>query len=215
MLGFTFRLCPWLWLWHWQGDALRRSDSFARAASRRSGNLAEDTAISVGLARLGLRPFSPMHDRTGDWRPTFKRRFSSPSRWSVIRRPMCRSIRWSRSPARSPRRGRQLSPRSRDIRHLPAFCVTLAGWFCAETAFAAAKDGRFQSGRRSPSSAGKDCVSWRGCAAGPPISSLASHRFDARRGQRQCHFRAARLTSGLASKVCCKFVEGAVNSLLQ
>ncbi len=164
----------------------RRSD-FLRSGGvpAISGNLAEDTAISVGLTRLGLK--TVFAHRTIAQEIGARRLsdvFHRQVRWSVIRRANVSF--YPLEPLASPLPAAWAAALASPLAGYPAFtafCVTLAGWFCAETAFAAAKG--WEISIWSPlsflSREGLCLAAWlRGWTTHQVV--WASHRFDARRG---------------------------------
>lgn len=164
----------------------RRSD-FERAGglAAMSGNLAEDTAISVGLARLGLK--TVFAHRTVTQEIGFRRLsevYHRQVRWSVIRRSNVLS--YPLEPLASPLPAALAAVLASPLAGYPAFaafCVTLAGWFCAETAFAAAKGWRISVW--SPFAfLGREVLALAAWLRGWTTHEViwASNRFDARRG---------------------------------
>lgn len=168
----------------------RRSDlAKAGGVAIMSHMLAEDTALSMGLARLGLRTvFShrPVTQEIGA--RSFREIYERQVRWSVIRRANER-FSYPLEPLASPLPAALAGALAAPLAGLPAwlgFCATLFGWFCAETLFAALK--------------GWEVSAWAPLAfLGREILSLAAWlrawtthdvvwgtgRFDARRGARE------------------------------
>lgn len=149
------------------------------------GNLAEDTAISVGLARLGLKTVfahRTIAQKIGARR--LSEVFHRQVRWSVIRR--ANVVSYPLEPLSSPLPAACAAALASPLAGYPAFvafCVTLAGWFCAETAFAAAKgwDISFWSPLSFLGREGLSLAAWlRGWTTYQVI--WANHRFDARHG---------------------------------
>ncbi len=150
-----------------------------------SGNLAEDTAISVELARLGLKTVFAHCTITQE---IGARRLSDvfhrQVRWSVIRRANVLS--YPLEPLASPLPAACAAALASPLVGYPAFaafCVVLGGWFCAETAFAAAKG--WEISIWSPLAflcrEGLSLAAWlRGWTTHQVV--WASNRFDARRG---------------------------------
>ncbi|ACK50452.1 ceramide glucosyltransferase [Methylocella silvestris BL2] len=150
-----------------------------------SGNLAEDTAISVELARLGLKTVFAHRTITQEIGPRrLSEVFHRQVRWSVIRR--ANVLFYPLEPLASPLPAAcaaALASPLAGYSALAAFCATLAGWFCAETAFAAAKgwDISIWSPLSFLGREGLSLAAWlRGWTTHQVI--WASNRFDARQG---------------------------------
>lgn len=167
----------------------RRSDlAKAGGVDAMGHTLAEDTAISMGLARLGLRTvFSdrPVNQEIGarSLREIYERQV----RWSVIRRAN-EHFSFPLEPLASPLPAALAGALAAPLAGLPAwlgFCATLLGWFCGETLFAILK--RWEISAWSPLAfLGREILSliaW--------LRAWTTHdvvwgtgRFDARRGAR-------------------------------
>jgi ceramide glucosyltransferase len=121
----------------------RRSD-LARAGGieAMSHMLAEDTAISTGLARLGLRTvFAHRTVAQEIGARSLREIYQRQARWSVIRRANER-FSFPLEPLGSPLPAALAGALAAPLVGGPAwwgFCATLIGWFCAEMGFAILK----------------------------------------------------------------------------
>jgi ceramide glucosyltransferase len=121
----------------------RKSDLFrAGGIEALSASLAEDTAMSMELARLGLKTVfchRTLDQETGA--RSFAEIFERQLRWSVIRRKNERFT-FPLEPLSSPLPAALAGALAAPLLACPAwlgFSATLALWFCAETLFAFAK----------------------------------------------------------------------------
>jgi ceramide glucosyltransferase len=164
----------------------RRSDlDRAGGFEAMSGNLAEDTAISTELARLGLKTvFAHRTVAQEIGARTLSQVYHRQARWSVIRR--ANELSYPLEPLASPLPAALAAALASPLAGFPAFdafCLTLAGWFCAETAFAAAKG--WEISIWSPLAfLGREVLALAAWLRGWTTHQVvwASHRFDARRG---------------------------------
>jgi ceramide glucosyltransferase len=167
----------------------RRSD-LARAGgiAAISDTLAEDTAISMALARIGLKTVFAHRTVAQEigarsLSDVLQRQF----RWSVIRRANER-LSYPLEPLSSPLPAALAAALAAPLVGSPAwvaFCLTLLGWFCAETAFAALKG--WEISIWSPFAfLGREIVSLAAWLRGWTTHDVvwASRHFDARDGAR-------------------------------
>ncbi len=120
----------------------RRSDlNRAGGVEAMSENLAEDTAIATEFAQLGLKTvFAHRTVAQEIGARSLSDVYHRQVRWSVIRR--ANVIAYPLEPLASPLPAAFAAALASPLVAYPplaAFCLTLAGWFCAETFFAAAK----------------------------------------------------------------------------
>jgi ceramide glucosyltransferase len=164
----------------------RRSDlDRAGGFEAMSGNLAEDTAMSTEFARLGLKTaFAHRTVAQEIGARTLTHVYHRQARWSVIRR--ANELSYPLEPLASPLPAAFAAALAAPLAVYPAidaFCLTLAGWFCAETAFAAAKG--WEISIWSPLAfLGREVLALAAWLRGWTTHQVvwASHRFDARRG---------------------------------
>lgn len=169
--------------------AFRRSDlDRAGGVAAMSENLAEDTAISMAFARLGLK--TAFAHETVAQEIGFRYLvdvYHRQARWSVIRRTNER-FSYPLEPLASPLPAALAAMLAAPLAGVPAaaaFGVTLAGWFAAETGFAALKG--WEISIWSPLAfLGREVLALAAWLRGWTTHEVvwASQRFDARRGLR-------------------------------
>ncbi len=150
--------------------------------------LAEDTAISTGLAKLGLRTvFSDRMVAQEIGARSLREIYERQVRWSVIRRANER-FSYPLEPLASPFPAALAGALAAPLAGLPAwigFSATLWGWFCAETLFAVLK-GWEVSAWAPLAFLGREALSLAAWLRGWTTHDViwAAGRFDARRGGR-------------------------------
>ncbi len=167
--------------------ALRRSDlERAGGVAAMSQNLAEDTAISMAFARIGLRTVFAQETVAQEIGFRYLADvYHRQARWSVIRRTNER-FSYPLEPLASPLPAAIAAALAAPLAGLSAlttFAATLALWFIAETAFAALKGWEI-SFWSLPAFVGREVLALAAWLRGWTTHQVtwASQRFDARRG---------------------------------
>jgi ceramide glucosyltransferase len=167
----------------------RRSDlAKAGGIAAISDTLAEDTAISIVLARQGLKTvFSHRTASQETGARTFREIYERQLRWSIVRRKHER-VTFPMEPLASPLPAAVAGALAAPLGSYPAwlgFSLTLLLWFCAETGFALCKG--WEVSRWSPlASLGREIlalVAWLRAFTTHDVV-WAQVRFDARQGAR-------------------------------
>jgi ceramide glucosyltransferase len=167
----------------------RRSDlAKAGGIAAISDTLAEDTAISIVLARQGLKTvFSHRTAAQETGARTFREIYERQLRWSIVRRKHER-VTFPLEPLASPLPAAVAGALAAPLVSYPAwlgFSLTLLGWFCAETGFALCKG--WEVSRWSPLTfLGREIlalVAWLRAFTTHDVV-WAQVRFDARQGAR-------------------------------
>ncbi|ACK51945.1 Ceramide glucosyltransferase [Methylocella silvestris BL2] len=150
-----------------------------------SQNLAEDTALSMAMAGIGLKTvFAHRTIRQEVGGRSLKAVFQRQARWAVIRR--ANELSYALEPLASPLPAALAAALAAPLAGWAApaaFGVTLGGWFCAEIAFAAAKG--WEISLWSPLAyLGREPLALAAWLRGWTTHEViwASHKFDARSG---------------------------------